>query len=193
VRTMARVIADGNDSCAEELLGAFGVYGPVAGQDEEQLIDDQRQAELAGIDNWAEVARALNLKRYREVLAASSIEDLQRASGIVLSATALQSMIVMMGLWPTMASRNGSTETVPVNLCSVGPDVIARLTADPLWEQWGRHQMTMIPGATVIPLVMATLGLLMLPSMLTAVEAYHGRLQELVHELAVAVPGRGLS
>jgi hypothetical protein len=187
VRTVFRVMADGNEASVEDLLQAFDVCGVLGDQDVAQLIESQRKAELEGTDAWAQVADALSISRYSEVLATCTIEDLQHSAGIALGAMAMQPMVVMMGLWPAMASMTGTSEAVPVGLRHLGPDVIARLTSDPVWQQWGRYQPAMTLKVGVIPLAMTTLGLLMLPRMLAAAEAYRDRLQDLVHELAVAL------
>lgn len=192
VRTITRVIADGSEASAEELLQAFGAYGQVGGQDAAQLIENQREAELSGTDSWDEVAHALSLARYRETLESSTIEDLQRAAGTVLTAWLLQTMIVMMGTWPTVASRTGLIEQVPLALREVGPSVVERLTSDPVWQQWGRYQGAMRPGSMVVPLAMVTLGLLMLPSMLADVEAYRIRLEAWSQEITSAADPDGL-
>jgi hypothetical protein len=55
------------------------------------------------------------------------------------------------------------------------------------WQLWGKYQPVMKPGALVMPLVMTTLGLLLLPGMLTSVVAYRERLEALAHEIAEAI------
>ena len=77
------------------------------------MISAQREAELAGTDNWEALADALSLHRYREILNATSIEDLQRSAVAVFTVTTLQGMIVFMGMWPVVAMRTGAIDAVP--------------------------------------------------------------------------------
>jgi hypothetical protein len=185
-RAVFRALADATETTAEELLGAFGAFGKVTGNDVEQLIKVYREAELAGTDDWDTLAHALSLNRYREMLDATSIEVLQRSAVAVFTAMALPGMITLMGTWPVIASRTGAIDTVPPLLRDVGPAVVSAMTDDPMWEQWGAYQGVANPRSIVLPLVMSTLGILMLPGMLASVEAYSDRLQGLAHQLTAA-------
>lgn len=192
-RIFFHTLADGTETTAQEFLQAFGAYGIAAGQDVEHLIEDQREAELAGTFDWDTVAYALNLDRYREVLNTSSIDDLQRSAVTVFTAWALQGMIALMGTWPLAASRTGGIEKVPPRLRHVGPAVVAAMTADPTWQQWGIYQPVITLRGMALPLAMITIAMLMLPEMLASVEAYLQRLEALAHELtAAATPARNL-
>ena len=183
VRTMFRTIADATETTADELLHAFGIFGSAAGLDVEQMISAQREAELAGTDNWEALGDALSLHRYREILNATSIEDLQRSAVAVFTVTTLQGMIVFMGMWPVVAMRTGAIDAVPPNLSVVGPAVVKVMTNDPVWQQWGAFQTNVNPRSTVLALAMSTLGIFMLPGFLANVEAYSDRLQRLALQL----------
>lgn len=186
VRTMFRTIADATETTADELLHAFGIFGSAAGLDVEQMISAQREAELAGTDNWEALADALSLHRYREILNATSIENLQRSAVAVFTVTTLQGMIVFMGMWPVVAMRTGAIDAVPPNLSVVGPAVVKVMTNDPVWQQWGAFQTNVNPRSTVLALAMSTLGIFMLPGFLANVEAYGDRLQRLALQLTAA-------
>jgi hypothetical protein len=181
-----RALADATETTADELLGAFGAFGKVAGHDIDKLIKAYREAELAGTDDWDTLAHALSLNRYREILDATSIEVLQRSAVAVFTAMALPGMITLMGTWPVLASKTGAVDTVPPLLREVGPTVVSAMTDDPMWERWGAYQGVVNPRSIVLPLAMSTLGILMFPGMLANVEAYSDRLQGLAHQLAVA-------
>jgi hypothetical protein len=175
-RTFFHTLADGTETTAEEFLHAFDAYRSQGVQDVGQLIQDQRKAELAGTFDWDTVAYAMNIVRYREVLDASSIDDLQRSAIAIYTAWALQGMIAMMGTWPAAASRTGRIQEVPPSLRHVGPAAVAAMTADPIWQQWGIYQPVLKPRGMALPITMITLATLRLPDMLTNIEAYRDRL-----------------
>jgi hypothetical protein len=136
-------------------------------------VADQRTTELAGDDRWDEVAEALSLNHYRELLQQVSLAELQRATAAIHTAWILQSFILLVGMWMI---AEPDKEKVPARLRRINADTLRGLQDDPMWRAWGRHMSLPRRAVLVKVLVLSGLGVLMVPGLLDAVEGYRDRL-----------------
>jgi hypothetical protein len=175
-QTIAHTLAAGVEMTPDDLLQAFAVYKGSSEEDLADLVASQHATELAGDDRWDEVAEALSLNRYRELLQQVSLAELQRATAAIYTAWILQSFVLLVGVWMI---AEPDKEKVPARLRRINAHTLRSLQADPMWRIWGRHLSLPRRAVLVKVLVLSGLGVLMAPGLLDAVEGYRDRLSDL--------------
>ena len=186
VRAFTQVMAHGEDAGLEEIAEALAVFGGAPGGDVESAKQALREAELAGQAAAEEIARALSLRRYREVLDQVPFELLRRAATVYAEAMMYQSIITMSGMWSVAAEHNGNPETVAPRFREIDRTALEQMMDDPVFLSWGANQDPLMrnPRDTV---VLGSLGLVQLPELLRAVEGYRDRLSVLYERFHRAV------
>lgn len=180
VRALTQGMAHGGDAAPEEMAEAFAVFGAAPGGSVESAKLALREAELAGETAADEIAHALSLRRYREVLDEVPYELLRRAVTIYAEAMMYQSIVTMAGMWSIAAESNGDPETVAPGFREIDRAAVEQMVEDPVFRSWGASQDPFMrnPRDTV---VLGSLGLVQVPELLCAVEGYRDRLKVL-HE-----------
>ena len=175
VRAFTQGMAHGGDAALEEMAEAFAVFGAAPGGDLEKAKQALREAELAGEAAADEITHALSLRRYREVLEQVPFELLRAAAMLHVQVLIYQSVITMSGMWSIAAEQNGDPETVPHGFREIDRAALEQMVDDPVFASWGANQDPFMrnPRDTV---VLASLGLVQLPELLSAVEGYRDRL-----------------
>jgi hypothetical protein len=178
MRTLLRALSASGEVSTEELLDAMATAGYISTADLPHALVDHYAAQLAGTDTCDEVIAAASLARFRAVARTASLAELQRAVAAVWMAWTHQGLVLLIG----MARLAGVDETRMPAWPQITAGTLRRLQDDPVWWIWGRHQ-GLFPHRAGPPtaLVVAGLGLLVVPGMLAAVEDYRDRLARFTH------------
>ena len=179
VRAFTQAMAHGGDAPLEEMAAAFALYGATPGGGTVDGVKEMlREAELSGSTVADEIARALSLERFQEVLEHASYGELRRAATVYFEAWAFQSLILMAGMWSIAADANGDPETVASGFREIDRSTIEHLMDDPGYRVWGSNLDPFLRNLHDT-LVLGSLGLLQLPELLRAVEGYRDALAAL--------------
>lgn len=175
VRTFTQTLAHGGDAPLEDLAGALAVFGGAPGGNLEEAREALREAELSGSSIGDEIAQALSLNRFREVLDQTSFDDLRAAATVYSEACFYQSLIIMAGMWTLAAEANGTLETVAPGFRDIDRATVEELVGDPVFQSWGSHQDPFMRNRHDC-LVLGSLGLIQLPDLLKSIKGYRDRL-----------------
>jgi hypothetical protein len=178
MRTLLQVSA-GGEVAQEDLLQAMITAGYSPQADLASALTAHHASQLAGINTFDRAAAAMTITRLREVLQTASLTDLQRALAALYKAWMFQALVLLIG----MARVGGLDQTRMPAWPHITPDTLRALQDDPVWWGWGRHLVgsALSRAGRPMVLVVAGLGLLMVPGMLAAVEGYRDRLERLAH------------
>jgi hypothetical protein len=174
---MLRTLSASEEVTPEELLEALATAGHISPADLPRVLADHQAAELAGTDTCNEVMPARMLHRLRALVQTASLDELQRAVAAVWMAWTYQSLVLLV----SMARIAGMDETKMPAWPQITANTVRKLQEDPVWMLWGRYQLFPNRGRLRATLVVAGLGLLLVPGMLAAVEGYRDRLAQLGH------------
>jgi hypothetical protein len=154
----------------------IGLFGPLTEEQIDEVRRAQRAAELDGTDLWGPVAHQMSVHNLRRVAAAASLDQLRRATTVVMTVSAWQSVVVLIGILDIAGSRIDLGE----HLNRIDANMVRQLQADPMWPLANMYRLSPKPKQRIQQLVLSVLGIFA-AGQLEAWEAYQRRLLELTH------------
>jgi hypothetical protein len=175
VRTMAEVMAHGDDVPSADLVSALAVMSGAGDDEHADMVNRQVQDELSGRNVMPVLADVVSLRNLRAVLDDTTMIDLQRAAAAIRDGVTLQNLIVTIGL---IGSHLPNAQLGPLKQIDI--TALRTLETDPGWLAWGRQVFTLNYRRFSTGLALHSLQLLVTPWLLDEVEAYVRRLKALV-------------